>query len=153
RDGHGNHQAAGVITQEAYKAAGDPSRFPEQLRDGLRPWQPLKLYMAGLRENEDWNVRVDTGDFSPWLGESYQAFARLGLAFQRSQNGGRVNQLGSPVVYYKRLATIWDGGSRYLRPREPSFFDGIDTTLPGLFSAIGRPAPPGAREQLSEIDD
>src|SRR2546421_5665642 len=39
RDGHGNHQAAGLITQEAFKAAGDPSWFPEQLRDGLRTWQ------------------------------------------------------------------------------------------------------------------
>src|SRR6059058_5982530 len=44
RDGHGNHQAAGLMTQEAFKIAGDPNAFPEQLRDGLvRPWQPLKL--------------------------------------------------------------------------------------------------------------
>src|SRR5216683_4614664 len=43
RDGHGNHQAAGLITQQAYAAAGDPARFPEQIKDGLRPWQPLKL--------------------------------------------------------------------------------------------------------------
>ena len=57
RDGHGNHQAAGLITQEAFKAAADPKMFPEQIADGLRPWQPLKLYMGGVRENEDWTLR------------------------------------------------------------------------------------------------
>src|SRR3954447_21831540 len=91
RDGHGNHEAAGLITQQAFSAAGDATRFPEQIGDGLRPWQPLKLYMGGVRENEDWTVRTDSGEYSPWLGESYQTFARAGLAFQRSQNGGRVS--------------------------------------------------------------
>src|SRR5437899_10124145 len=63
RDGHGNHQAAGLITQQAYAAAGDPARFPEQIKDGLRPWQPLKLYMGGVRENEDWTLRTDPGEY------------------------------------------------------------------------------------------
>src|SRR5580765_7546117 len=109
RDGHGNHEAAGLLTQEAYRSAGDPGRFPEQLRDGLRPWQPLKLYMGGVREDEDWTLRADPGEYSPWLGDSYQSFARLGLAFQRSQNGGRVNaQAGPSIAYYKRLASVVD---------------------------------------------
>ena len=43
-DGHGNHQVAGQMAQEAYVAAGDPNRFPEQLREGLHPWSPLKVY-------------------------------------------------------------------------------------------------------------
>src|SRR4051812_23146377 len=38
RDGHGNHEAAGLLTQQAFSAAGDPSRFPEQIAEGLRPW-------------------------------------------------------------------------------------------------------------------
>jgi LmbE family N-acetylglucosaminyl deacetylase len=148
RDGHGNHEAAGLLTQQAFSAAGDPARFPEQLRDGLRAWQPLKLYMGGVRENEDWTLRIDTGEYSAWLGDSYQNFARLGLAFQRSQNGGRVGpQAGSSISYYKRL------DSRVNAPvRERSFFDGIDTTIPGLFSMIRRPAPAGAAPSLGAID-
>src|SRR5262245_57697556 len=71
RDGHGNHQTAGLITQDAYRVSGDANVFPEQIRGGLRPWQPLKLYMGGVRENEEWTVRVDTGIYSPWLGETY----------------------------------------------------------------------------------
>ncbi len=155
RDGHGNHAAAGIITQEAYRVAGDPTVFPEQLRDGLRAWQPLKLYIGGVREDEDWTLRIDTGEYSPWLGESYQTFSRIGLAFQRSQNGGRVNaQAGPSIAYYKRLAAVTDRDGPGLRvgPRERTFFDGIDTSIPALFNAIRRPAPPGAAAQLSAID-
>src|SRR2546428_3796136 len=90
RDGHGNHQTAGLITQEAFKAAADPNKFPEQVAAGLRPWQALKLYMGGVRENEDWNLRIDTGQYDAVLGDSYQDFSRIGLSFQRSQNGGRM---------------------------------------------------------------
>jgi LmbE family N-acetylglucosaminyl deacetylase len=43
-DGHGHHQVSGEIAQEVFKAAGDPSVFPEQLKDGLQPWQPLAVY-------------------------------------------------------------------------------------------------------------
>ena len=41
------HEATTVLVRDAYRAAGDPARYPEQLREGLRVWQPLKLYFAG----------------------------------------------------------------------------------------------------------
>ena len=43
-DGHGQHQVSGEIAQEAFKAASDPRVFPEQLKNGLTPWQPLAVY-------------------------------------------------------------------------------------------------------------
>lgn len=43
-DGHGQHQVSGEIAQEVFKAAGDPKVFPEQLKNGLEPWQPLAMY-------------------------------------------------------------------------------------------------------------
>ena len=44
-----HHMASAVITREAYKLAGDPTKFPEQIKEGLRPWQPKKLYhIAGF---------------------------------------------------------------------------------------------------------
>ena len=43
-DGHGHHQVAGEMAQEAFKAAGDPHVFPDQIAEGLRPWTPLKVY-------------------------------------------------------------------------------------------------------------
>src|SRR5713226_2509715 len=43
-DGHGNHQTAGAMAQEVFKAAGDPNVFPDQIKAGLQPWTPLKDY-------------------------------------------------------------------------------------------------------------
>ena len=148
RDGHGNHSAAGLITQDAFRAAGDPTMFPDQLADGLRPWQPLKLYIGGVRDNEAWTISVDTNQYSPWLGDSYGNFARFGLSFQRSQNGGRyLPQTEAAPVYYART------GSTVAAPtREDAFFDGIDTTIPGLFRALRQPEPAGAAAALEAID-
>jgi LmbE family N-acetylglucosaminyl deacetylase len=43
-DGHGQHQVSGEMAQEAFKAAGDPNVFPDQIKAGLLPWTPLKVY-------------------------------------------------------------------------------------------------------------
>src|SRR5690349_9803458 len=130
RDGHGNHQAAGLLTQDAFRLAGDATVFPEQIQDGLRPWQPVKLYMGGMRESEAWNLRVDSGVYSPWLGDTFANFARIGLSFQRSQNGGRNDRVAGPSFnYYKRLASRVNA-----RDKESEFFDGIDTRITGLFA-------------------
>ena len=45
-DGHGHHQASALLGKEAFEAAGDPSRFPEQLRY-VEPWKPAKLVARG----------------------------------------------------------------------------------------------------------
>src|SRR5580700_1683335 len=46
RGGDRAHEATTILFREAYYAAGDSSKYPEQLRAGLRPWQPKKLYFA-----------------------------------------------------------------------------------------------------------
>jgi LmbE family N-acetylglucosaminyl deacetylase len=148
RDGHGNHSAAGLLSREAFAKAADPAAFPDQIAGGLRPWQPLKLYTGGVREQEDWTLRVDAGAYDPVQGQSYAAIARLGLSFQRSQNGGRVgSQTGPAFSYYKRLE------SKVAAPdREQSFFDGIDVTIPGIYRALQRQAPEGAAKLLTAIE-
>jgi hypothetical protein len=108
------------------------------------------LYVGGVRENEDWNVRLDPGTYDAVLGDSYQAIARAGLGFQRSQNAGRVgSQAGPAVFYYKQLDAA---PGLDVAAKEQSFFDGIDTTLPGLYRALRRSSPPGAIQALSDID-
>ncbi len=47
RGGDRAHEATTVLFRESYKAAGDPAMYPEQIQQGLRPWQPKKLYFAG----------------------------------------------------------------------------------------------------------
>ncbi len=135
RDGHGNHQASGVVTREAFRAAGDPKRFPEQIAAGLLPWQPKKFYFDNVRQNEDWTVRLDYGAYDPMLGMSYRQFALEGLAHQISQGlGGLRVAPGHLYTYYKLVDSV-------LPPpkdaHEENFFDGIDTTLPGLASRLG----------------
>ena len=148
RDGHGNHQTAGMITPEAARAAGDPNMFPEQIAEGLRPWQPMKVYVGGQRENDEWNIRVDPGAYSPWLGETYSNFARVGLSFQRSQTSGRLQLSRGPQFgYYKRVGSTVTSAAK-----EENFFEGLDTTIPGLFKTIGRTAPAGVDALLQTID-
>ena len=43
-DGHGQHQVSGEIAQEVFKAAADPNVFPELTKEGILPWQPLKVF-------------------------------------------------------------------------------------------------------------
>src|SRR5262249_30044394 len=120
----------------------------EQIAEGLRPWQPLKLYIGGGREQEDWTIRVDPGQYSPWLGDSYNNFSRLGLSFQRSQNSGRLGLTPGPAYgYYKRVGSIVQAPDK-----ETSFFDGIDTRIAGIFSMLRKPAPSGAAPLLGAIE-
>jgi LmbE family N-acetylglucosaminyl deacetylase len=147
RDGHGNHSAAGMVTQEAFDKAADPAVFPDQLAKGLKAWRPLKLYMGGMRANEDWTITLDAGRYDPVLGESYQTFSRRGLSFQRSQNGGRASAGPGPALsYYKRLRSTVQAPAK-----EQSFFDGIDVTLPGIYRTLGKTAPSGGVERLTAI--
>lgn len=148
RDGHGNHQTAGLLTQQAFEAAANPAMFPEQFKEGLRPWRAKRLYMGGVREDEDWTVRLNTGHYSPWLGDSFDNIARTGLSFQRSQTSGRLNlTTGTLFGYYKRLDTGAAAGAK-----EPDFFAGLDTSIPGLFKALGVPEPAGAAALLQPVD-
>ena len=132
RDGHGNHQVAGVIAVEGFRAAADPNRYPEQITEGLRPWQAKKVYIGGVRENEDWTVRIDSGDYSPRLGDSYDNVARYGLSFQRSQNSGRFTPGVGPNFGYYRLA------ASAASAKEASVFDGLAVSIEAAIGTPGR---------------
>ena len=123
RDGHGHHSAAGVMAQLAYVAARDPTRFPEQFRNGLASWQAQKLYGGNRRENDEWTIAVDSGVYDPVLGRSYAQIARDGLRWQRSQGAGAVTSRPGPQVgYYQLLATKLPSKPA----RETSFLAGLE---------------------------
>lgn len=141
RDGHGHHQMAGVLSRLAFKAAADPTQFPEQLQRGLRPWQVKKLYSrAGSpwREpkEEDWTVALPTGTYDPVIGMSYAQVARFGLGFQRSQGiSGHEGDPGPQRSYYRLLehhGAAKSDDSDNTPPKESTIFDGLDVTLAGL---------------------
>ncbi len=160
RDGHGHHQASAMLTQEAFRAAADAARFPEQIKEDLLPWQAKKLYVGNVCgfgamtcPAENYTVRLNTGSVNPALGMSYVQFALEGLRHQLSQGaGGWSVEPGDRFTHYKLIdsvlpsATDKDG-------HEKDFFDGIDTTLPGLASRLGEQAEKAAflKPALEEV--
>src|SRR3989441_241808 len=143
RDGHGHHQASAILTKEAFRAAGDPKRFPEQIAEGLQPWQPKKLYIgnvcgfgASTCDAANYTVKLNTGKEDPLLGESYVQFAIEGLRHQRSQALGGVSiPKGDRFAHYKLVDSAVES-PKDSEGDEQDFFDGIDTTLPGLASKL-----------------
>jgi LmbE family N-acetylglucosaminyl deacetylase len=133
RDGHGHHQAAGLMSLEAFKAAADPSRFPAHLQEGLRPWQIKKLYLS-VRESEPIAMlSIDVGAYDPLVGKSYREIARDGLSHQRSQGAGQVR--AAPGSSLSRVMLADSAIPKVAN--ETSLFDGLDTTLPGLAQLTG----------------
>lgn len=144
RDGHGHHQASAILTREAFRAAADPKRFPEQIAEGLQPWQAKKLYTGNVCgffsptcDAANYTVRLNTGANDPVLGTSYIQFAMKGLRHQLSQGSGTWTvEPGDRFTHYKLLDSVVDS-PKDKDGHEKDFFDGIDTTLPGLASRLG----------------
>ncbi len=132
RDGHGNHQAAGLLSAEAFKAAADPNAFPEQLKKGLRTWQVKKLYRS-VRENEPNTLRADVGAYDALTGKSYREIARDGLSHQRSQGAGQARS--QPGFSFS--AWLLEESAIPKQTYEQSIFDGLDTTITGIAKLTG----------------
>jgi LmbE family N-acetylglucosaminyl deacetylase len=93
--GHGQHQASGILTPQAVKQAADPTIFPDQIKEGLRPWNVGLL--VDLRRAESKNgFRVPSEQISALWGKSYSDFGRESLVYHRSQ--GVTMFLSSPYL-------------------------------------------------------
>ncbi len=145
RDGHGHHQVSGVVTLEAFRIAGDATRFPEHLAEGLQPWQPKKLYInrsRWRRSNTDTDdtpvLKIDTGEYNALLGLSYAQIARQGLSYQRSQGVGQTRaSKGSTITELQLIDTTLPD---QLKKPEDSPFDGLDTSIMGMAKLANVPA-------------
>jgi LmbE family N-acetylglucosaminyl deacetylase len=137
-DGHGQHQFAGRLTPLAFKAAADPGEFPEQIAEGLRPWQAKKLYVRqGFRPDpaRPASLTLATGHLDPVLGRSYFEIAMEGRSQHKSQEMG-VPELKGPQASALRLVESLVAAT----PTESSVFDGLDTSIPGIAALAGLPA-------------
>jgi LmbE family N-acetylglucosaminyl deacetylase len=156
RDGHGHHMLSGVIAHKAFEAAADPSRFPEQIAEGLRPWAAKKLYHGNLNpdfrpeDRELVTLTVDPGTYDPVLGRSYHQLAREGYSYHRSQGMMSPPSTGGPRPSRYRLVESRLPGAR--PAKEESFFEGIDTSIGGLAKLAGEDPPPALVENLREVD-
>ncbi|HLH44837.1 MAG TPA: PIG-L family deacetylase [Bryobacteraceae bacterium] len=150
RDGHGHHQVSAILGKEAFAAAADPTKFPEQLAY-VQPWQAKRILEnpfglqggpnggnaagknAGKNADKELDkefppqdrLEIDVGDYSPELGYSYGEIGSMSRSANRSQGQGSAERKGSQKTY---LVTI--AGDK----AKKDIFDGIDTTwnrLPG----------------------
>ena len=135
--GHGHHQVVGQTLLEAFDAAADPKVFPEQIKEGLEPWQVARFYVRGGGGSD--SVTSDTSEFDPVLGVTYAEIA--GKAHSEHLSQGMDYLIG-----------IFSRGrqSNYtLRKEAPGGVSGggkVPAPGGGLFAGLMDRVPPKARE-------
>ena len=154
--GHGHHTASALLAEEAFAAAADPSRFPEQLAH-VRPWQAKRLVWNVFRfggqaaDTVPGRVRVDVGAYDPLLGRSYTEIAGESRSMHKSQGFGSAERRGSFVNTFEHRL-----GER----ADKDLFDGVDLTwtrvrgagkLPGLFARAAREFSPDRPQAIVPV--
>lgn len=123
RAGHGHHTASAMLAIEAFSAAADPARFPDQVKAGLRPWQATRLLWNHFRFSEDapkpapGSLTLDVGTFDPLLGRSYGELAAESRSQHRSQGFGVLAQRGAREESFELLAG---------KPAKTDLLEGLD---------------------------
>ena len=119
RDGHGQHQAAGLVAQQAF----------DLLRDST--WGPVKLYRSAFFDTSAATLRIAAGALDPIVGQSYYQIAMAGRSRHRSQDMGQLQRPGPSTIRLALAATKAgiSGGN--------DLFAGVDTTVrAGAFAAL-----------------
>jgi LmbE family N-acetylglucosaminyl deacetylase len=160
-DGHGQHQVSGEMAQEVFKAAGDPNVFPDQIKAGLLPWTPLKVYarVPSFSISPKGMYDYATGKWAPVRFYDYVAGKSIDAVPSTTLNiteGAYDPALGCSYIQLAReglgqqksqnggtgipLPGVFNVpyhryGSRVKSPdKEQSFYDGIDISLAGIAS-------------------
>jgi LmbE family N-acetylglucosaminyl deacetylase len=135
-----HHMASARLAQEAFRVAADPSRFPDQVQQGLRPWQALKIYQAAGgpggggggnmvtapgQPTPSAPVRVTTGSFDPLLGMSWAQLGQLARAYHQCQGTGQLEAFPGDA---SGAFALYDSEPR-ISTAENDPLDGIDTSL------------------------
>jgi len=102
--GHGHHTASAILAQEAFDMAGDPSRFPEQLKL-VKPWSPKRLLwntfnFGSANTIRDDQFQVEVGQYNPYLGKSYGEIASESRSQHKSQGFGVAANRGESREYF-----------------------------------------------------
>jgi LmbE family N-acetylglucosaminyl deacetylase len=178
-DGHGHHQVAGYTAQKIYVMAGDPKVFPDQIKAGLLPWSPLKVYarVPFARVTDKGIYDYATGHWEPvrfrnyvdgtWIegvpkatveipGGNYSPM--LGSSYMQISREGlneQKTQNGGIAIPLPRLASspyhLYASRVTSTAP-EKSFFDGIDITLEGIASYAPKAEQSAWTEKLNALN-
>jgi LmbE family N-acetylglucosaminyl deacetylase len=125
RAGHGHHTASAILSAEAFRAAADPSRFPEQLATA-GVWQAKRLVWNVFRPGTELRdpklpplITVDLGAYDPLLGRAYTEIAGLSRSMHKSQGFGAPERRGSIPNVFDHVAGDAAAGD---------LFDGVELT-------------------------
>jgi len=144
-----HHMASAVITRDAYKLAGDPTKFPDQIKDGLRPWQPRKLYHSagfgfpGEPPATGRITRISSGAYDPLLGKTYAEIGSEARSMHKCQGMGQFLLLPSNIFATAGYQLVETTMPAQTQKDESSLFDGIDSSLASLAAFAGAPGGPG----------
>jgi len=105
RAGHGHHASAAIIAEEAFTAAADATKFPEQLKQGVQIWQAKRIvwntFNFGNNNTTNNNqLKIEIGNFNPLLGNSYGEIGGIARSMHKSQGEGRPQRKGSITEYF-----------------------------------------------------
>ena len=164
RGGGQHHQASAVLAREAWRAAADPRRFPEQIAAGLAPWQARKFYYrvgfpfgmgAGpprfrSRPAPDPDLTtVDLGGYDPLLGATWAEIGSRARGMHKCQGMSQFVALPSGAAggrYRLAETTLAERSAA-----ETSLFDGVDTTIAGLGRFAGANPPAALADALAGL--
>ncbi|MBV9961694.1 MAG: PIG-L family deacetylase [Parafilimonas sp.] len=123
RAGHGHHAASEILAKEAFTAAADPTKFPEQLQY-VKPWQAKRILwntfnFGGNNTTSDNQFKMDIGGYNTLLGKSYGEIAAKSRSQHKSQGFGASAQRGQSFEYFDLTAG---------EPVKNNLFDDVDTT-------------------------
>ena len=108
RAGHGHHSASAVLAQEAFVAAADPKRFPDQLKYGVKPWQAKRILwntfnFGSVNTTDNSQLKLDVGVYNQILGKSYGEIAAESRTQHKSQGAALTKMRGQSFEYFKFL--------------------------------------------------
>ncbi|MCR8561552.1 PIG-L family deacetylase [Mucilaginibacter sp. BJC16-A38] len=121
--GHGHHTSSAILAQEAFAAAADPKRFPEQLAY-VQPWQAKRLLwntfsFGSVNTTSPDQFKIDVGVYNPTLGKGYGELAAESRSNHKTQGFGSARQRGSSFEYFKTI--LGDAP-------QADLMDGVNTT-------------------------
>ena len=102
--GHGHHTASGILANEAFAAAADPTRFVDQLKY-VQPWQVKRVLwntfnFGGNNTQSDSQYKLDVGGYNPLLGKSYGEIAAESRSQHKSQGFGVPAGRGEAIEFF-----------------------------------------------------
>jgi LmbE family N-acetylglucosaminyl deacetylase len=105
--GHGHHTASAILAQEAFTAAADPKRYPEQLRY-VQPWQAKRLLwntfnFGTTNTTAPDQFKINVGVYNPVLGKGYGEMAAESRSNHKTQGFGSARQRGESYEYFKTI--------------------------------------------------